>query len=121
MLFRSLPPALLTNAFANPLKVCAAGVIIMTPIRPLLQRTSLCCAKMRMSVLDDGGEVMAIAIGVYRVSPPLIRSQPRAGQRPLSAVRSIEVATRLLAVLGASHLHIFGISFILQTLLSTVG
>ena len=28
-----------------------------------LQRTSLCCAKMRMSVLDDGGEVMAIAIG----------------------------------------------------------
>src|SRR5215212_9031313 len=33
--------------------------------------------------LDDGGEGMAIAIGVYRVSPPLIRSQPRAGQRPL--------------------------------------
>ena len=24
-----LPPALLTNAFANPLEVCAAGVIIM--------------------------------------------------------------------------------------------
>src|SRR5829696_7618896 len=26
-----LPPALLTNAFANPLEVCAAGAIIMTP------------------------------------------------------------------------------------------
>src|SRR5215218_9824793 len=25
-----LPPALLTNAFANPLEVCAAGAIIMT-------------------------------------------------------------------------------------------
>src|SRR5215217_9039903 len=36
-----LPPALLTNAFANPLEVCAAGEIIMTPSRPLLQLTSL--------------------------------------------------------------------------------
>ena len=25
-----MPPALLTNAFANPLEVCAAGAIIMT-------------------------------------------------------------------------------------------
>src|SRR5215213_10958459 len=51
-----LPPALLTNAFANPLEVCAAGAIIMTPSHLLLQRTSLCCAKMPVSVLDDGGE-----------------------------------------------------------------
>src|SRR5215204_1100821 len=51
-----LPPALLTNAFANPLEVCAAGAIIMTPSRPHLQRTSLCCAKMPASCLDDGGE-----------------------------------------------------------------
>jgi hypothetical protein len=58
-----LPPALLTNAFANPLEVCAAGAIIMTPSHLLLQRTSLCCAKMPVSVLDDGGEAMAIAIG----------------------------------------------------------
>jgi hypothetical protein len=46
-----LPPALLTNDFANPLEVCAAGEIIMTPSRPLLQRTSLCCAKMPGSIL----------------------------------------------------------------------
>ena len=58
-----LPPALLTNAFANPLEVCAAGAIIMTPSRPLLQRTSLCCAKIPVSIVDDGGEVMATAIG----------------------------------------------------------
>src|SRR5215211_4565105 len=70
---------------------------------------------------DDGGEVMAIAIAVHRFSPLPFRSQLRAGQRPLSAVRSIEGATRFLAVLGASHLHTFGVSFILQTLLSTVG
>src|SRR5215216_369252 len=56
-----LPPALLTNAFASPLEVCAAGATIMTPSHLLLQRTSLCCAKMPASVLDDGGEVMAIA------------------------------------------------------------
>jgi len=59
----------LTNAFANPLKVCAAGTIIMTPSRPLLQHTSLCCAKMPVSVLDDGGEVMAIALFVRVGSP----------------------------------------------------
>ena len=59
-----LPPALLTNAFANPLEVCAAGAIIMTPSRPRLQRTSLCCAKMPGSCLDDGGEVMAIVQSV---------------------------------------------------------
>jgi len=58
-----LPPALLTNAFANSLEVCAAGAIIMIPSHPLLQRTSLCCAKMPVSILGDGGEVMAIAIG----------------------------------------------------------
>ena len=52
-----MPPALLTNAFANPLEVCAAGAIIMTPRRPLLQRTSLCCAKMSLSIMDDGGVV----------------------------------------------------------------
>src|SRR5215218_1882877 len=45
-----LPPALLTNAFANPLEVCAAGAIIMTPSHLLLQRTSLCCAKMPLSI-----------------------------------------------------------------------
>jgi len=45
-----LPPALATNAFANPLEVCAAGAIIMPPSRPLLQRTSLCCAKMPLSI-----------------------------------------------------------------------
>src|SRR5215212_10453514 len=55
-----LPPALLTNAFANPLEVCAAGATIMTPSHLLLQLTSLFCAKMPGSVLDDGGEVMAI-------------------------------------------------------------
>ena len=71
-----LPPALLTNAFANPLEVCAAGAIIMTPSYLLLQRTSLCCAKMRMSVLDDGGEVMAKAIGCI--------GSPRACQRATS-------------------------------------
>src|SRR5215217_9479630 len=65
-----LPPALLTNAFANPLEVCAAGEIIMIPSRPLLQRTSLCCAKMPVSVLDDGGEVMAIAPLLSRVGSP---------------------------------------------------
>src|SRR5215218_8307892 len=54
-----LPPALLTNAFANPLEVCAAGAISMIHSRPLLQRMSLCCAKMPGSCLDDGGEVMA--------------------------------------------------------------
>jgi len=62
--FGPLPPALLTNAFANPLEVCAAGAIIMIPSRLLLQRKSLCCAKMPGSCLDDGGEGMAIAIGV---------------------------------------------------------
>ena len=73
-----MPPALLTNDFANPLEVCAAGAIIMTPSRPLLQRTSLCCAKMPVSVLDDGGEVMAIARWSRRFSPPPVRRQPRA-------------------------------------------
>jgi hypothetical protein len=72
-----LPPALLTNAFANPFEVCAAGAIIMTPSRPFLQRLSLCCAKMSLSFLDDGGEVMAIAIGA-QVLPAAVKSQPRA-------------------------------------------
>jgi hypothetical protein len=45
-----LPPALLTNAFANPLEVCAAGATIMTPSYLLLQRTSLYCAKMPLSI-----------------------------------------------------------------------
>jgi len=42
----------------------ATGAISMTPSRPPLQRTSLCCAKMPVSVLDDGGEVMAIVQSV---------------------------------------------------------
>ena len=76
-----LPLALLTNAFANPLEVCAAGAISMTPSHLLLQRTSLYCAKIPASIVDDGGEVMATAIGVYRVSPPPVRSQPRASSK----------------------------------------
>src|SRR5215216_3189514 len=36
----------------------------MIPSRLLLQRKSLCCAKMPGSCLDDGGEGMAIATGV---------------------------------------------------------
>ena len=55
-----LPPALLTNAFANPLEVYVAGAISMTHSRPHLQLASLCCAKMPASVLDGGGEVMTI-------------------------------------------------------------
>ena len=55
-----LPPALLTNAFANPLEVCAAGAIIMT-------LATFVCNVRHFVVLrcpcpsDDGGEVMAIA------------------------------------------------------------
>ncbi len=92
-----LPPALLTNAFANPLEVCAAGAISMTHSRPLLQRTSLCCAKMPGSCLDDGGEVMAIAIGCIG-SPrrllganlaPLVqekREPPASAQEPFGGI-----------------------------------
>ena len=56
-----LPPALLTNAFANPLEVCAAGGNHYHTSPPLLQQLSLCCAKMPESIVDDGEEVMATA------------------------------------------------------------
>ena len=58
-----LPPALLTNAFANPLEVCAAGGYHYDTSPPLLQQLSLYCAKMPVSIVDDGGQVMATAIG----------------------------------------------------------
>ena len=51
-----LPPALLTNAFANPLEVCAAEGNHYDTSPPLLQQLSLCCAKMPLSILDDGGQ-----------------------------------------------------------------
>ena len=53
-----LPPALLTNAFANPWGgVCAAGGKHYDTSLPFLQRLSLCCANMALSFLDVGGEV----------------------------------------------------------------
>jgi len=54
----------------------------LTPRRPVLQRLSLCCGRMALSVLDDGGEADSNLSMVARFSPPPLIGQPRAVNGP---------------------------------------